>query len=225
MLAWLFISAGMGCNNLLTLPLMLFGPDADSEGIQPDYALFEKARQEKHKSDIKLVVLPYHARSLPIEFNGTDIKLANAFVKQLKQKFAENGEHVTIVPIHEVEKFKQENPGWKSMGPKGIGEHFKADYVLDMELSSLSLMDRQSRQQFLLGNIRVSLSLLDVDKEGEEPPFTKEFTRKFPQQGARPVDLDTSKDSFQQEFFQLVAVEMSWLLTKHTVKENRSLED
>ncbi|HLW66139.1 MAG TPA: hypothetical protein VKS79_12580 [Gemmataceae bacterium] len=225
-LTLLLIAGSMGCGNMLTLPFMLLGPDPDSERFPSEYAFYTKATEEKHKRDFKLVVLPYRSRSVPIDYNGADLKLANAFVKHLAKKFGDNRESVTIVPIYEVENFKKAHPDWKSMGPKAIGEFFKADYVLDMELSSLSLMDRQSRQQFLLGNIRVSLTLLDVDsKEGEAPPFQKEFTRKFPQLGARLLDLDSSKDSFQQEFFQHVAVEMSWLLTAHTFDEDKAKDD
>jgi hypothetical protein len=216
--------AGTGCN-LLAIPFMLFGPGADGERTEPEYAFYTKATQEKHKRDIKLVVLPYHSRSVPIEFNGADLKLANAFVKHLTEKFVDNREQVTIVPIYEVEKFKHDHPEWKTMGPKAIGEFFKADYVLDMELASLTLVDKQSRQPFLLGSIRVELQLLDVDSKEGEQPLTKEFTRKFPLLGARPIDLDSSKDSFQQEFFQHVAVEMSWWLTAHTFQENKSLDD
>ena len=155
-LALLLSTCSAGCGTLLTVPFMLFGPDPDSERFPPEYTFYSKATQEKHKRDITLVVLPYHARSLPIDYSGTDLKLANAFAAHLTQKFKDNHEPVTVVPIHEVEKFKQTHPEWKSMGPKAIGEFFKADYILDMELSSLSLMDKQSRQQFLLGNIRVS---------------------------------------------------------------------
>ncbi|HEV3144302.1 MAG TPA: hypothetical protein VGZ47_10485 [Gemmataceae bacterium] len=231
-LALLFLAAGIGCNflagvgcNLLALPFMLIGPGPEGERTPPEYAFYTKATQEKHKRDITLVVLPYHSRSVPIEFNGADLKLANFFVKHLTQKFADNGESVKIIPIYEVEKFKHDHPEWKTMGPKAIGEFFKADYVLDMELAALTLMDKQSRQPFLLGNVRVELQLLDVDSKEGEQPLTKEFTRKFPQLGARPVDLDTSKDSFQQEFFQHVAVEMSWWLTGHTFQENKSTDD
>ena len=221
----LLSTSSVGCGTLLTVPFMLFGPDPDSERFPPEYTFYSKATQDKHKRDITLVVLPYHSRSLPIDYSGTDLKLANAFVTHLKQKFSDNHESVKVVEIHEVEKFKQTHSEWKSMGPKEIGEFFKADYILDMELSSLSLMDRQSRQQFLLGNIRVSLTLLDVEKDGEQPPFQKEFTRKFPQLGARPLDLDSSKDSFQQEFLKHVAVEMSWLLTAHSFDEDKTKDD
>src|SRR5262249_29802659 len=154
-LALLLIAASMGCN-FLTVPFMLFGPDPDGERFPPEYAFYNKATQEKHKKEFKLVVLPYHSRSVPVDYNGADLKLANAFVKQLTQKLSDYCERIKIVPIHELEKFNQEHPEWKGLGPMAIAENFHADYVLDMELASLTLMDKQSRQPFLLGNVRVS---------------------------------------------------------------------
>jgi hypothetical protein len=222
----LIIAGGMGCSPL-QLPFYIFGPSVDSEKTPATgYNFYTKAREDKHKKEIKVVVLPYHSRSVALDYAGADIKLANAYVKKLTEKFVDNKERVKIVPIHDVEKFKQEHPEWKTMGAKAIGDHFKADYIFDMELSGLGLYDRKSRQPFLLGNIRVSFMILDVEKEGEDPVYNTEFVRQFPKLGARPVDLDnSSSEKFQQEFFQHVAMEMTWLVTAHTAEDEKSLEE
>src|SRR5262249_25301014 len=97
-LTLLLIAASMGCN-FLTVPFMLFGQDPDGERYPPEYAFYSKATQEKHKKEIKLVVLPYRSRSVPVDYNGAELKLANVFVRQLTQKFADNHERgVKIVP-------------------------------------------------------------------------------------------------------------------------------
>ncbi len=161
----LVLAGGLGCNPIM-LPFYIFGGFNDPK-IPPEYELYKTARKEKEKKEFKLVVIPERGRGLSPDFFGQERTLADAFVKKLEKAFEENKEKVKIVPLKDVEAYRNKFPRdeWKAMLPQEIGKHFGADYVIDMELSSLSLYEPKSFSQFFHGTCRLSLTLVDVDKD------------------------------------------------------------
>lgn len=216
------LAAGFGCNPLLA-PFYFFGGVTDSKE-PPDFQLYTTAKRDKKKKEIKIVILPYRSKTLSPDFIGKERSLATAFVRQLTERFAANKEHVKIVSIHDVEKFKSEHQDWRTMKACEIGPHFNADYVIDMDVLDLSLFERKSHGMFFNGYCRISLTVKDVDKDGEEPLFTREYAMQFPKQGPRVADLDDSVDKFQQDFFAQVATRLCWALTPHPTTERCDCE-
>jgi hypothetical protein len=214
------IIGGFGCNPLIA-PLYLLGV-FNKPTIPPEHPFYEKARADKDKRNIKVVLLPSRGQNVPVDFAGSEVKLATMFAGKLTAGFADNKEKVTIVPVSDIEKFKQEHEDWAAMDPREIGKKFKADYVIDMELSALSLHPKASHKQFLQGNVRVSLSVIDVEKAGEEGVWRSEYTRQYPATGPQAVDSEMSPERFLQQFFFRAAIDLSWKLTAHPTSEHHA---
>src|SRR5207244_6917522 len=124
-----------------------------------------------------------------------------------------NKERVTIVTPNEIEKFRQSHDDWRAMDFGEIGKEFGADYVIDMELASMSLYEPGSRYLFR-GHIHVPIRIVDVNKDAVElfPPY--DFNFEFPGSGQSiPADLDVNVEKFQGQFFAKIAVEMTRLFT------------
>lgn len=214
------IVAGFGCNPLIA-PLYLLGV-FNKPVVPPELNFYEKAREEKDKRNIKVIVLASRGTGVSPDFIGSEVKLATMFAAKLAAGFAENKERVSIVPVSDVEKFKLEHENWKAMDVREIGKKFHADYVIDMELSSLSLYANRSHKQFFQGQVRVSLAVVDVEKPGEEGVWRREYTRQYPATGPQAIDSDMSQEKFMQQFFFRVATDLSWYLTAHPTAEHHA---
>ncbi len=208
----LVLAAGVGCNPILAPFYFIGGFNKTTQ--PPEYAFYDIAKKDKGKKEFKLVVVPERGRGLSPDFFGQERTLGNVFVENLTASFAENKEKIKIVPIKEVVAYQSKcsREEWKAMLPQEIGKHFGADYVLVMELSQLSLYEPKSFDQFLHGTCRVSLTLVDVDKD--EPIKQWEPSLSYPKDGKNQVaDIDTNRDKFKLEVFTKVAGKMCRLLT------------
>jgi hypothetical protein len=214
---FLLMATSFGCSPLL-LPFYIFGNVTNST-LPPDFPLYETAKKEKKRKEFKIVILPYRAQTLSPSYIGKERTLATMVSRQLTERFAANKEYVKIVPINEVEKFQRTHSEWQSMDPGEIGKQFGADYVVDMELAELRLFERKSHGMFLNGYCRVSLTVNDVEKVGQEPVFKQDFPMQFPKSGPRVADLDDSAAKFEQDFFNQIAVRLAWVLTAHPTGE------
>src|SRR5947209_4785976 len=128
----LVLVAGLGCNPLTVPFFLMFGVDDKVP------AEFKLARDDR---EVTVLVLAYTSPDVQTDQVGVDRQLALAFVRELEDRCKCNKEKVKFVPVHKVEKFRNDHPGWKSMGVAEIGRYFEADYVLDMEIQALSLYE------------------------------------------------------------------------------------
>jgi len=206
----LLIVASFGCNPLL-LPMQLLNLNKTRPS---EYGFYEKARKAKDKKDIKIAVLTYRGRGLSPEYIGAERTLTTLFVAALKAGFAQNKERVTIVPTAEVEKFKQKNDDWRAMEPHEIGAKLGVDFVVDVELASLSLYEPGSRLLFR-GHCEIPLRVMDSDPNSETPEFfAHPYSTDYPGSGVTvPADQDMNADKFQNQFLTKVATELTGLFT------------
>jgi hypothetical protein len=219
----LLLASGVGCNPFL-FPSYILGVFNDTK-IPPEYELYKTARKEKDKREFKLVVIPERGRGLSPDFFGQERKLADTFVRKLEKSFEENKEKIKIVPLKEVEAYRNKFPRdeWKAMLPQEIGKHFGADYVIDMELSSLSLYEPKSFGQFFHGTCRLSLTLVDVDKD--EPIKRWDPSLTYPKDGKNQVvDMDNNVEKFRQEFFERIAGRLVRYMTGSSTPEYMDID-
>ena len=97
------------------------------------------------------LVLAYSAPDVQTDQVGIDRQIGVEFTRQLDALCKANKEKVKIVPFHKVEKFKNDNPSWKTMGGDEIGRKFDADYVIDVEIVAMSLYKPGSRKTLFEG--------------------------------------------------------------------------
>jgi hypothetical protein len=97
-------------------------------------------------------------------FVTADRDLSNCLVRILQQRCPENHQYVRFIPPGKIEEFKNNHSDWHSMPLKELGKRFDADYVLYLEIESLSLYEKGSSNH--RGDI------------GEPPPIGRIPTRK-----------------------------------------------
>lgn len=205
-----------GCN-LLSIPYFLMYADAKHP------AKCKLASDDKDK-EIRVVILTYAGLETRPEFLRADRELTSALAKQLGEGFQANKEKVTVVPPVQVERYKDGHPNWHAMDLVEIGDYFKADYVIDLEIDTLTLYEEGSRNTLYRGRAAISIAVMDVHKPGDEPMYKEEYTCEYPTtRGPIPVG-DSTASQFRQLFLSYVAKQLSWRFTGHPTADDFRLD-
>lgn len=199
---------GFGCN-MLSLPFFLL---MGANSKQP--ALCKLASKDKDK-EVRVVILASAGLETRPEFLRVDRELTSLLARHLTQGFKDNKEKVKLVPARQIDQFKDEHPNWKTMDLVKIGEHFDADYVIDLEIISLSLYEQGSANQLFRGRADIHVRVVDVNEPDDDPIFKQLYTCEYPKtRGPIPVG-EGSMLQFKQKFLDHVGRHLSWYFTAH----------
>jgi hypothetical protein len=203
---------GIGCNPLTSVYFLMVGVDPKFE---PEFRL---ANQDK---ETRVLVLAYSAPDVRTDATGIDRQLGTTFVRQLEERCKGNKEKIYIVPIHKVEKFKNDNiSSWKQMSATEIGRVFDVDYVIDLEVVSLALYEPDSHRSLFRGRCKIDMAVHDLRKPHEGPVFKTAFSTEYPKtRGPIPVADDNNVDKFRDMFINRIATDICWKLTAHLSQE------
>jgi hypothetical protein len=204
-------TAGIGCNPFNLAYFLTGGPESK---VEPEFRLADGERE------VTVLLLPYSSADVQNEQPGIDRQLGTMVARQLADRCQVNKEKIRIVPMHRVEKFKSDNPGWKSMGALEIGRHFQADYVVDLEVVGFGLYEPGSHRTLFKGRCKIDLAVLDLSKPQDGPVFKKSFSSEYPRtRGPIPVADDNNTDKFRDLFANRIATDICWHFTKHLSSE------
>jgi hypothetical protein len=207
----LVLAVGLGCNPMTSLYFMMVGVE---NKVPPEFKL---ASPDK---EVTVLILAYTAPGVQTEQVGVGRLLGTEIAKRLHERCQLNRERVKIVPVHKVEKFKSDNPGWKTMGPQEIGQHFEADYVVDLEVVTLSLYEAGSHRTLYKGRCKIDINVFDMTKPQDGKVFSKSFSTEYPRsRGPIPVADDNNTEKFRDLFVSRIANDISWLFTAHVSNE------
>jgi hypothetical protein len=205
--------ATTGCN-MLALPFFLI------PGMEPKIEAKCKLAAEDKEKEVKVIILASCGLETRPEFLRVDRDLSRMVAMNLQEAFKKNKEKVTLVPISQIEKYKDEHPNWHSLDPEEIGKHFKADYVINLEIDSISLYEQGSSNTLFRGRTEISLAVVNIKQPKEGPIYKEEYTCEYPRaKGPIPAG-DSNPAQFRQRFLGVVARELSWRFTAHLVDDD-----
>jgi hypothetical protein len=179
--------------------------------------------KDKNARVPKVLILPYvNLDVAQTEFLGADTQLADAFAKQLTAQCEENQEKLTLVPWLKVKEYLSRRPDWRlNLDPVRVGEDFRADYVIVLDVHSLGLYQPGSSNMVYRGQADVTVSLVEVNKP-DEPAEQRPLHFVYPSEaraGADVADLDTPPTVFKAKFFAHIAKRLAWHFTPHHKRE------
>lgn len=206
-----------GCQ-LLALPyFFLPGMEPRSDPACP------LVSKDKEKT-VKVLILSQTALETRPEFLRVDRDLAQLLSQSMDDGFKKNKEKVVLVRNSLVEKFKDDHPNWKAMGAVEIGKHFKADYVIELDVNQITLYEPGSYNTFFRGRCDISIVVHDTYHSSEGPKWTYEYSTEFPR-ARGPIDAGNGNVAqFRQKFLQVVAREISWNFTSHLLEDDYKCE-
>jgi len=217
----LLVSAlGMGCS-VLSLPFFLFGPEPKF-----DPAIKKLASDDKDRK-VRVLILTCGGLETRPELSGVDRELARKLAHHLLEGCKANDEKVRVVPPTQVEQFKAETPNWHSLDFKeDIGKNrFNADYVIVLEIESMSLYQTGSGNTLFRGKANINVSLINVfDADGGDPmPHSCPF--EYPSEAKGEIAVgDMTVNQFREKFIDHCAKQLSWKFTAHPTSDAQSCE-
>ncbi|HMC67100.1 MAG TPA: hypothetical protein VKI65_19345 [Gemmataceae bacterium] len=203
--------ATLGCNPVTMSYFLLFGTESK---LPPKFHLAPKEKDLQ----VRVVILASSGLETRPEFLRVDRELATLVARELQQGCKKNREEVVVVPTSQVEKFKDKNPNWRTLTAAEIGEKLSADYVIDLEINSLSLYEQGSHNTLYHGRAEISVNVTDVH-DPDAKAFTDEYKCEFPRGRPVPAD-DSSPQQFRMQFLNRIARDLAWLFTAHPVEED-----
>jgi hypothetical protein len=214
----LVAAASAGCD-LKTMAYFLL-PDAKDE------AEIHKIASDDPIKEVKVVILTYSALEVRPEFIKADLQLSELLAKQLRDLCEADDERVSIVQPRKVEAFKNSHPNWHTLDPAEIGTQFHADYVIYIEINSMTLYDKGNNNALFHGQANLSVTLVDVNNANNAYPERKEFTCGYPAdaRGPIPAEGDMSAMEFRHAFLNYVAKRLSWYFAPHPRRESYYVE-
>lgn len=216
LIALLFVAAVLsaGCNIPALSYFLLNGPDPQQP---PDCMKLVPDEKNKDK-EVKVVMLSSAPGEIRPEYLRVDRDLSEAVSRKLRDYYKENKEKVNLMPISKVERFKDDHPDWRTWELSDIGKHFKADYVIDFEISSISFYEDHAKQLYR-GRAAISTTLVCMHKL-DDGVQRKEFICEFPlSRGPVPVG-DTNLPKFRAEFLDYVAKRLTWYFVPHALSHD-----
>jgi hypothetical protein len=192
-----------GCNPLL-LPYLFHGDPKQPPTLR-------KLTNKDKAVRIVFISFAPGADSTP-EGVGADRELCRKLVANVLAATKSGDEKVDLVAPKSVEKFKNEHPDWYKMELKTVGEYFKADYVVYLEMEQFDLLE--SGGLMYRGRTQINVQLQDMHDAVGEPELPKVCKIEYPKRGPVPVD-DTNVSEFRSKFIEVVARELSWLFIEH----------
>jgi hypothetical protein len=160
----------------------------------------------KHKKNPKVAFLvcqanpPYHANT---DLLNTDQLLAQRLVQVLSGFYQSNRDKIQIVPLAKVEQFKSQHPSdWKTMSPDELGRQLGADYVVNVDISKLSLVESGL---LFRGRAEINISVVDVHDVAEGKQ--KIYTCEYPSHG--PVyNSECTPEAFRSRFVDKMSLDL-----------------
>ena len=195
------VFCGAGCNGL-TMPYFLFQRLCGEDSNLPP-SMVKLAADDK-KQVVKVVVLASSNLQAQPEFLTVDRDLTTLLLRRLQQSYKANKENVVLLPANKVEQFKDTHPNW-ALDVPGVGKYFKADYVIWLQINSLSLYKERSNNMLYQAHANVQVSVYDT-KQPDAAPQEKSYVTVYPR-SERTVD-ETNPLPFEQSFLDHMAKDL-----------------
>jgi hypothetical protein len=189
---------GLGCNPG-TLSYMLM-PWMDSK----EPAEFPLAKRKQESTVI--VLCNYGYRELRLGYQNVDKDLARCVTGHLEQRFKANGDKVKIVSAAKVRDYLNNH----DVDDIELGKHFKADYVVVLDIQAINFFLNSSFRDLERGNVAIDITVVDVNTE-DSSVWTNEYKCEYP--SLEDIKPSPSNRSFQERFLNHIGKEVSRLFT------------
>jgi hypothetical protein len=214
----LVAACSTGCN-VMALPFFLL------PGSEPKHEARCKLLPYDEHRDARVVILTSCGLETRPEFLRMDRELGRLLYRQMEDGFKQNKEPVTVAAISQVEKYKDDHPNWHSLSPEEIGRHFNADYVIELEINTVTLYEQGSANTLFRGHAEISIDVVDVHKPAEGPIYREEYSIDYPRARGPIPASEASVSQFRQRFLSQIARELSWRFTAHLVEDDFKMND
>jgi hypothetical protein len=172
------------------------------------------------KKPTRVMILTWAGLEMRSEFVNADRQLSEMLATKLSELAKENEEGLIVVPPRKVTDYKNSHPRWREMDLAEIGRQFGADYVVYLELHSMSMYEPGMANQLLRGRAQMTISLVDV-RHPDDSPTQVPFSTVYPSDARGPIQagFDVQPMEFRQAFLAHIAKSLAYHFSRYPKRE------
>ena len=200
------------------MPFMMFKEDKDPAKMP---------LTKNKKKEVTVVILCSLANQLDSrpEVQTVDRDLCIKLAEEMKKRFDANREKIKIVPYHKVKSFVNKDQDINLTDKREIGKHFDADYVINLEINSMSFYHDGSYRTLFRGTTEIMVTVFDVKAdEGEGPIYNDIYHTEYPTHGPIDAGANESVLRFRGMFMGRLARELSRWFAAYPVDERLDMK-
>ena len=185
-----------GCQQFVILSYLIGGPPS----IEPDFD--KETGLSMKKKEKTVAVVCFAPKEMLLEFPHIDHEIA----AQLSYRLGEN--KIAIVKPDYVRAWVESHPKWELA--EEIGNQFKADYVIEVELSTFSLFEGTSTTLYR-GRTEADIHVTEMDESGHgDRIYSKDLDFHFP---IRVQRSSTEQEllPFKREYISRLSEKIGWM--------------
>ncbi len=199
----------VGCNPLTTIAFLTHRETK----VPAEYPLTFTEGPKKNKDEIVVALFTSQGAGQSYDFATAERSLASELAKRLPELAKENKQKLVVLSPTQVDRFKIDNPTWKSGNPVAWGKKLEADFVLDIHLDRMSLYKPGMLDQVYEGRAEVTVDVYDIDGyTGEPKNYVHAFA--FPKTGVRDA-TSIPQSQFKKWFIENLATELAYKHVEH----------
>jgi len=213
-----------GCFLLMAL-IAGCNPGAISMLLLPfsDDKLPPKCKLAKKKEETTVLVYATVPKgAVPLDLESVPNDLCDVLSVQLRKRFTANKEKVVVVNPAKVRSFLNNRLG-KPIDEIEMGEQFKADYVVRLDIASMALYEPKTRMLFR-GHTEINVTAIDMkQQEGENRIFSEIYRTAYPSSG--PIDAGgASASQFRGMFLNKIGRDVSRFFAAYPMDERMAMD-
>jgi hypothetical protein len=207
---------GAGCD--MATMAYFFMPEArEPAGIK------HLASADAKKEPRVVILTDFNNLETRIELIQADRQVAELLGKQLRSMAVESKEKLDIVPQRKIEEYKNNHPDWAT-DPRKVGRDLAADYVVYIEIHSMTLYEKNSLNQWLRGRAEMTLTLVEMNKP-DDLPERKELSVAYPSDACGMVHgFDSNPMQFRQKFLLHLSRQLAWQFSSYPKRDMQFVE-
>ncbi len=185
-----------GCQQFVILSYLIGGPPS----IEPDFD--KETGLSMKKKEKTVAVVCFAPKEMLLEFPHIDHEIA----AQLSYRLGEN--KIAIIKPDYVRAWVESHPKWELA--EEIGNQFKADYVIEVELSTFSLFEGTSTTLYR-GRTEADIHVTEMDESGHgDRIYSKDLDFHFP---IRVQRSSTEQEllPFKREYISRLSEKIGWM--------------
>ena len=165
------------------------------------------------KKTVTVAILPTAAPTLGVDFAGVDREITTILARRLVEESKDDRRPIQVIEQSKVDKFLSSNPNWKVMSPGLIGKQLGADYLLDINVDSITLFGSQYGREAYSGRAQIKVLVYDTDTP-DSPMREYVHTSSAPAKDAN----GSSPSQYRQWFVERISVELAFRHVAHATE-------
>ncbi len=194
------VFAPIGCNPA-SLSYFLFKGDGTAPAQFP-----LKPKNDKREVHVAILVT---APANQFEFAGLERELATAIGRSMFELTKGKKPIIRTIEQSSIDKYKSENPGWRTVRAADIGKAVGADYALDASVTSISLYDREIGRLMYQGRSTIEAKMYDCDTGSQHAEYYVDT-----KMDQKPSD-DIPVGQYRSMLIQRMGRDVSWKHVPH----------